>query len=150
MFCIISYVTETLMWQIFTQDLTLKGLNTCLPMEQSSTYSISQAIDLLRRLREYIEFLQLISVVWQADLLGRTCTYKEELNVPRDLHTADSCTLPPADCPAVAARGVHPSDVPSAVPSVVSFVEPLAVPSADLIDLIRTGTLPLAFHASMH
>ena len=28
--------------------------------------------------------------VWLADLLGRTCTYKEELNVPRDLCTGDS------------------------------------------------------------
>ena len=92
--------------------------------------------------------------MWQVDLLGRTSTYKEELNVPRGLDTADSCTLPPANCPAVAARGIHPSDVPSAVPSavpsVVSFVEPLAMPSADLIDLICTRTLPLAFHASMH
>ena len=111
MFCIISYVTETLMWQIFTQDLTLKGLNTCLPMEQSSTYSISQAIDLLRRLREYVEFLQLISMVWQADLLGRTCTYKEELNVPRDLHTGDSCTLLQPIVLLLLPRGVHPSDV---------------------------------------
>ena len=128
----------------------LKGLNTCLPIEQSSTYNISQAIDLLRRLREYIGFLRLISMVCQADLLGRICTYEEELNIPRDLHTADSCTLPPTNCPAVAARGVQPSDVPSAVPSVVSFAEPLAVPSADLIDLILTRKLPLAFHASMH
>ena len=29
-------------------------------------------------------------MVWQADLLGRTCTYKEELNIPRDLCTGDS------------------------------------------------------------
>ena len=102
-------------------------------------------------------FLLPISMMWQVDLLGRTSTYKEELNVPREptgLDTADSCTLPPANCPAVAARGVQPFDVPcsgpSAVPSVVSSTEPLAGPSADLIDLKCTGTLPLAFHASMH
>ena len=89
-------------------------------------------------------------MVWWADLLGRTCTYNEELNIPKDLHTADSCILPPADCPAVAARGVQPSDVPSAVASVVSSVVALAVPSADLIELRHTGTLPLASHASMH
>ena len=80
-------------------------------MKQWSTY-ISQAIDLQRRLREYVVFLLLILMVWQADLLGRTCTYKEELNVPKDLHTADSCTLPPADCPVVAAKGLQPSAVP--------------------------------------
>ena len=37
-----------------------------------------------------VMFLLHISMVWLADLLGRTSTFKEELNVPRDLHTADS------------------------------------------------------------
>ena len=90
--------------QIYTQDSILKGLNTCLRMEQWSIY-ISQDIGLQRRLREYVVFLLPISMVWQVDLLGRTSTYKEELNIPRVLDTADSCTLPPPDCPAVAARG---------------------------------------------
>ena len=142
------------MWQIYTQDSILKGLNTCLRMEQWSIYNISQDIGLQRRLREYVVFLLPISMVWQVDLLGRISTYKEELNVPRGLDTADFCTLPPANCPAVAARGVQlfdvPCSVPSAVPSVVSSAEPLADPSADLIDLKCTRTLPLAYHASMH
>ena len=146
------------MWQIYTQDSILKGLNTCLRMEQWSIYNISQDIGLQRRLREYIMFSLPISMLWQVDLLGRTSTYKEELNVPRGLDTEDSCTLPQAYCAAVAARGVQPFDVPcsvpsavpSAVPSVVSSAEPLADPSADLIDLKLTRTQPLAYHASMH